>query len=318
MPLHQLSDLTSNDYAEKWLTGPQSTNFYTRTYLAPPAASKAVVIFIHGFAEHVGRYTESHAQFAARGVNVFTYDQRGFGQTALDLKNKSKTSSYGKFSGEEQMNDVKWAIEHASKEFPGLPVFLCGHSMGGGEVLNFSVRRSPDALSALSGVVGFSPLIQQTKPASKIARGFGGFVGVALPDIVIPAPVNYEDLSHDAKYNDMCRRDPLCKLKGTLRGVGDMLSWGDELHRGLYKEWPKSLPLLIVHGTQDQVTSHTASQQFHDRIVADDKNIITFPDAFHEVLQEPDFREKTMDDVIAFIEAHCSRPSEQVPAEAKL
>lgn len=68
-----------------------------------------------------------------------------------------------------------------------------------------------------------------------------------------------------------------------------------------------------------QITSHAAAQQFHDKIIADDKKIVLFPDAFHELVHEPDHQEKTIDEVVAFIEAHCSRPSpEPAPMEAKL
>lgn len=187
-PLHAFADMTSDAYTEAWLSGPQATQFYTRTYLASPAA-KAVLVFIHGFAEHVGRYTEAHPVFAASGINVFTFDQRGFGKTVLDAEHKSKTSEYGKTSGEQQMDDVTWALEHASKQFPGLPIFLAGHSMGGGEVLNFSVRRN---ISLLSGVIASSPLVHQTHPASKVTRWFGGKAGAVMPYFAIPAPLEFK------------------------------------------------------------------------------------------------------------------------------
>jgi predicted alpha/beta hydrolase len=68
--------------------------------------------------------------FAARGIAVFTYDQRGFGLTALDTKgNKSATSSYGKTSWADQMQDIAWAIRHAKDTFGSVPLFLMGHSM---------------------------------------------------------------------------------------------------------------------------------------------------------------------------------------------
>ena len=41
----------------------------------------------------------------------------------------------------------------------------------------------------------------------------------------IPAPLDYDDLSHDKSYNNMCRNDSLSKLQGTLRGISDMLDW---------------------------------------------------------------------------------------------
>ncbi|KAJ7350640.1 lysophospholipase [Mycena albidolilacea] len=300
MPIHSLDDMVSDAYTEAWLVGPQSTKFYTRTYLASPSESRAILVFIHGFAEHVGRYTEVHPQFAARGINVFTFDQRGFGKTALDAENKSLSSAYGKTSGEHQMDDVQWAIDHAKKEFPGLPVFLSGHSMGGGEVLNFPVRR--DA-SILAGVISSSPLVHQTKPTSKLVRAVCGLLAVFLPYTLVPAPADFAELSHDAEYNRMCGTDSLAPLQGTLRCTMDMLNWGDQLLAINYKKWPKTLPVLFVHGSGDQVTSHEATKQFHDKIEAD-KDMILYPDGFHELMHEPAHREKLISDEIAFIEAH--------------
>ena len=118
-------------YTESWLVGPQATKFYTRTYL-PASKEKphAAIVFLHGFAEHIGRYTEYHPLFSSRGIAVFTYDQRGFGLTAQDTNgNKSKGSSYGKTSWVEQMQDAAWAIQHAKETFGSTPLFLMGHSM---------------------------------------------------------------------------------------------------------------------------------------------------------------------------------------------
>jgi acylglycerol lipase len=114
-------------YEESWLAGPQSTQFYSRTYKA--TSPKAILVFVHGFIEHVARYEHVHSVWATRGITVFTYDQRGFGRTATDDKLKSKSSSYGKTSRKEQLADIEWAIKHAKSEFGDLPLFLMGHSM---------------------------------------------------------------------------------------------------------------------------------------------------------------------------------------------
>ncbi|KAJ7655378.1 Alpha/Beta hydrolase protein [Mycena rosella] len=308
--------MTSDAYTEAWLAGPQLTQFYTRTYLASPASpAKAVLVFIHGFAEHVGRYTEAHPVLAAAGINVFTFDQRGFGKTALDPAQKSRSNAYGRTSGEAQMDDVAWAVAHAARAFPGLPLFLSGHSMGGGEVLNFPIRRA-EAASALAGVIASSPIVHQTKPASKVQRWIGGRVAVVLPNMSFPAPLDYADLSHDEAYNKMCRLDPLTKLQGSLRGISDMLNWGEELLAENYKKWPKALPVLFVHGTGDQITSHVAAKALHDKIVADDKSFIAYPDMFHELVHEPACREKVLADIIAFIDAHAGKPAGAVATDA--
>jgi acylglycerol lipase len=114
-------------YEESWLAGPRSTQFYTRVYKA--TSPKAILVFVHGFIEHIGRYEYVHSIWASRGITVFTYDQRGFGKTATDKEHKSKDSSYGKTSWHDQFTDIEWALKHAKSEFGDLPLFLMGHSM---------------------------------------------------------------------------------------------------------------------------------------------------------------------------------------------
>lgn len=119
--------MTSPAFEEQWLTGPAGTRFYTRIYRADQP--KALLVFVHGFAEHVGRYEGAHGEYPKKDITVFTYDARGFGKTALDEKNKSDDSSYGKTSWEDQFRDIEWAIGYARKEVTNVPTFLMGHSM---------------------------------------------------------------------------------------------------------------------------------------------------------------------------------------------
>jgi acylglycerol lipase len=121
-------DKIMTTYSESWLVGPQRTQFYTRTY-RPASTSKGVVVFVHGFIEHIARYEHVFPAWSARGIAVFAYDQRGFGRTALDSEKKSKDSSYAKTSWKEQLQDLEWAINHAKSEFGSVPLFLYGHSM---------------------------------------------------------------------------------------------------------------------------------------------------------------------------------------------
>ncbi|KIJ05724.1 hypothetical protein PAXINDRAFT_103657, partial [Paxillus involutus ATCC 200175] len=164
-------------FTESWLVGPQETRIFTRTY-CPSSPPKAAVVFVHGFVEHIARYEHVFPTWASRGITVFAYDQRGFGRTALDSKNRSKDSAYAKTSWKEQLEDIEWAIHHAKQEFSGVPVFLYGHSMGGALVLAFPTRTdappSKETVSGLAGIISTSPLILQAKPAAKAARWIGG------------------------------------------------------------------------------------------------------------------------------------------------
>lgn len=116
-----------SSFDEAWLPGPKSTSFYTRTY-HPPGSPRAVVVFIHGFIEHVARYEYVHRRWADRGFVIFTFDQRGFGRTALDPK-KSSNSVYGRTGDTDQIADIAWALSVAQESNPTVPLFLMGHSM---------------------------------------------------------------------------------------------------------------------------------------------------------------------------------------------
>ncbi|KDR75615.1 hypothetical protein GALMADRAFT_248137 [Galerina marginata CBS 339.88] len=301
--------MSSQQYTEAWLTGPSSTEFYTRTY-TPSSTAKAAIVFVHGFAEHVGRYGHFHPLLSGRGIAVFAYDQRGFGLTGQDTTGKkSKTSSYGKTSWKEQMVDIDWAVGQARKTFEGVPIFLMGHSMGGGEVLGFATQGPKGAhkstLDSLSGVIATSPLILQTTPASKVARWIGSKLSIVLPSTLIPTEVGVDTLSHDPEVNSAYLKDPLVQQSGSLKGISDMLSKGEILLHTGHAHWPKSLPVLIVHGTDDKITSHKAAQDFHDKLTAEKKKLSLFSGGFHELQNEPDgVKEKLADEVVAFIEEH--------------
>lgn len=119
---------TEHPYAEAWLPGPEGHQFYTRTYAATETA-RAAVVFIHGFAEHVGRHEHAHRNWQTKDLTIFTFDQRGFGRTALDAEHKSKDAAYGKETFEDQMRDIDFWLRHVKTQYPALPIFLVGQSM---------------------------------------------------------------------------------------------------------------------------------------------------------------------------------------------
>lgn len=130
MPLDTNDTTPISDFEEMWLPGPYKTRFYARTYAPAATPARGVLVFLHGFIEHVGRYQHVFPLWAARGIAVFAFDQRGFGRTAEDREQRSSDSSYGKTSGPQQNEDVEWAVGAARAKFgKELPVFLMGHSM---------------------------------------------------------------------------------------------------------------------------------------------------------------------------------------------
>nr|VWP00378.1 Protein kinase C (EC [Ganoderma boninense] len=183
-------------FTEEWLPGPASTQFYTRTYAPAAASPRAVVLFVHGFAEYVGRYAWAHGVYAARGIAVVAFDQRGFGRTGMDAARRSAGSAYCKTSFAEQLADIEWAVRLVRARMPGLPLFLMGHSMGGGLALAFAARAAApststrESIALLSGVVATSPLLVQTAPVPRPVQFVARMVAKVFPMLLVPAPVD--------------------------------------------------------------------------------------------------------------------------------
>ncbi|KAF7333964.1 Hydrolase-4 domain-containing protein [Mycena sanguinolenta] len=297
----------STPYTEAWLTGPQNTRFYTRTYKADTPT--AVLVFLHGAAEHAGRYTDMHTSLASQGISVFMFDQRGFGKTALDKEHRSKDSAYGKTDAQCQLDDMEWAIEHVQLEFGGLPIFVMGASMGGGLVLGLMCdekRASHKAVAAIRGVITGSPCLTLTKAAPRLVLWIVKFMAFFKPYMLYPIRNKPEDLSRDPVTNAQYLADPLIKTPGSLRSILDMLGLGAHILSTSYINWPKDTPVLFLHGTADPVTSCESTKALFEKLQAEDKTMITYPGAYHELHNEPDdVREKCLADVVAFIQLHC-------------
>ncbi|KAJ7636033.1 Alpha/Beta hydrolase protein [Mycena polygramma] len=307
---------TPNPYTEAWLPGPKDTMFYTRTHAAENPAG--VLVFVHGAAEHAGRFTDMHRTLAERNISVFVFDLRGFGRTALDKEHKSKDSAYGKTDWDSQLDDVEWAIEHAHAEHANAPVFLMGTSMasslaGGGLVLGLlcdETRRKNKAVAVLRGVIAGSPCITLSNPIPKPALWVFRKIALVKPYLVWPGRNKPEDLSRNPTTNAEYVKDPLIGSPGSLQSLSDMIRGGEQLLETTYVHWPEDMParqVLFLHGAADPVTSPESAKKLFEKLPAKDKNMITYPGAHHELHNEPDgVREKSLDDVVAFIRAHTS------------
>ncbi|KAI0648797.1 lysophospholipase [Trametes meyenii] len=303
-------------FEEAWLAGYDGTQFYTRTY--PADSPRAVLLFVHGFSEHIGRYEWAHGASASKGVTVFAFDQRGFGRTALDTAHKSKKSAFGKTNLHDQLSDIEWWVRRLNREHPELPLFIMGHSMGAALCLAFVTRTgtppSQDSVSLVSGVIPSSTLLLQMVSTSKPVRYIAEKLSIILPNLLFNAALPNDCLSRDPAVIAALEADPLVIQKGSLRGLSDMLNVGEQLWKYDYQNWPRSLPIIFMHGSADKVTSFQAAREFYENIKADDKQFKIFEGAYHELVNEPEgVKEQYMEDCISWILGHARRRDEHAP-----
>ncbi len=114
----------------------------------PEDQPRAVICLVHGMGEHSGRYGHVADRLTQACYSVFAFDLRGHGKSPGP---RGHTPSY-----EALLNDVNFFLNEVDKNFPELPLFLYGHSLGGNLVLNYVISRQPK----LKGVIVTGPWLR--------------------------------------------------------------------------------------------------------------------------------------------------------------
>lgn len=233
---------------------------------------KAVVALVHGLGEHIHRYQHVAEHLNAAGYSLVAMDLPGHGNSP---------GKRGHLESYSQLMDAWEALLAQTKTiYPDLPVFLYGHSMGGNITLSFLLKRKPD----VAGCVLSAPWIQlafQPNPGSLLLLTIARKV---YPSLTQPNNLNTHDLSRDAAVVEAYEADPLVHSKITPGLAGPVLDAAARLNR-YHGEIP--VPLLIMHGTADRITSAPASVAFCER-VGGDATFKGWDGFYHEIHNEPE------------------------------
>ncbi|MEM6379754.1 MAG: lysophospholipase, partial [Bacteroidota bacterium] len=208
---------------------------------------KAAVAFVHGMGEHGARYAPIADAFARAGIASMAYDRRGHG---LSEGKRGHTISFAAF-----MDEVKTLIAQLKEAYPGIPTFLYGHSMGGNLVLNYL----KDETVEVNGVIASAPWIDLAFKPSPVKLQLGKLVRSLAPGIKMKNDLTPEHISRDPAEVEAYINDPLVHDQITPNTGVFMLNKAEELQAfsGEIK-----VPLLIMHGTADQIISYDAAKAF--------------------------------------------------------
>jgi alpha-beta hydrolase superfamily lysophospholipase len=236
----------------------------------PNGALKAAVCLVHGLGEHIGRYAHVAGALCKKGYALFGADQRGHG---LSSGSRGHAASF-----EGCMQDIDLLIEQARSHYPGLPVFLYGHSNGGTLVLNYGIRRRPD----LKGVIVTAPSLHNDIEHKTFKVMLAGVLGSLLPGVLVSTGLDPNMLSHDREIVKAYVKDPLVHDKMSLGYGKTMLSinkWTLE-HASEF-----SLPLLLMHGKNDMLAFPSSSIEFASAL-KDQCTLMLWDDMYHEIHNE--------------------------------
>lgn len=242
--------------------------------------SKAVVCHVHGLGEHSARYAHVAEAFSKEGFVLFTSDLRGHGRSAGPRGHVSAIEDF--------MQDIDVLFEQARSRYPGLPLFLYGHSLGGILVLHYGLSRKPD----VKGVIATSSGLRTALEKQPLKVFLAKVLGSLIPGTTIASGLDANGISHDKNVVKVYQEDSLVHDKASL-GFGKVMlgvtKWTLE-HAGEF-----SRPLLLLHGKADPIAFPSGSIEFASPL-KEKCTLVLWEDGYHELHNEPNKAEvlKTM------------------------
>ncbi|NP_001375245.1 monoglyceride lipase isoform X5 [Gorilla gorilla gorilla] len=211
-------------------------------YWKPTGTPKALIFVSHGAGEHSGRYEELARMLMGLDLLVFAHDHVGHGQSEGE---RMVVSDFHVF-----VRDVLQHVDSMQKDYPGLPVFLLGHSMGGAIAILTAAERP----GHFAGMVLISPLV------------------LANPESATTFKV------------DIYNSDPLICRAGLKVCFGiQLLNAVSRVERALPK---LTVPFLLLQGSADRLCDSKGAYLLMELAKSQDKTLKIYEGAYHVLHKE--------------------------------
>ncbi len=260
-----------------------STNIYYVKDI--PQNSKAVVVIIHGFSEHLGRYESVKDKFNEYGYAVYRYDVRGHGMSG---GKKGYIQDFNHFIID---NDI--IIDLINKENSSLPIFIMGYSMGGFIAACYGVKYG----KKINGQILSSAATMQPS----FTKGVKGMLIRTLNHFYSDFKITTNFLNFFLSKKDKIKvldMDDLTLKESRLNLHVEFLIKGTNwLNNNLHNY---NLPCLLIHGEKDRLIRKETAEKFHDRISSSDRQLKIYNDLSHEIFNN-NYQNIILDDMNMWI-----------------
>ena len=266
-------------------------------YRWPVTDPKKVVCIVHGIGEYGGRYDRVASRFNEKGFAVVSMDLRGHGNSPEKKGHCAPREAV--------LDDICQMLSYAAKTWPGVPIILYGHSMGGNITLDFRCRGALNDLPA--GYIITAPWIRLVRPIPgplyHLIRGAARI----MPSLTMGSSVDESVLGNPKcvlPYHD----NPMVHNKISLQCAVEGFETGIKLEKGTIGDDRRAarIPLLIMHGGDDQICDIRGTWKTAQRLAKIDEDVtyIEWPGLYHEIHNggPGSTGEEVIDRMIQFIE----------------
>ena len=250
-----------------------------------PKESKGIVIGIHGFVEHSGRYTKLGKYLEKNGYTLAMYDLRGHGKTASqdDFGHVDRFNSF--------VTDTEAFSSSLLNDRGTESAFLLGHSMGGLIVLYMLTR----AKIRLKGAITSGPSLSMN--STSVQRIMLSLTHAISPKTRVKLPIDPSMLSHDPAVGPQYMEDPLVCKRPSVSLIYELYQGSKEIWNHLQEV---STPVLMLHGSDDHIVPTSVTPQAYEKISTKDKSKKIYDTFYHEILNEKG-KEEVYSDILTWM-----------------
>jgi acylglycerol lipase len=273
------------EHHEGFFKGVRDADIYHQCWL-PEGEPRAVLLIVHGLAEHCGRYTNVFDYFVPRGYAVYGVDHVGHGRSGGTRVYVKRFTDF--------IDVLRAYLGMVLDWQTGKPLFMVGHSLGAliGAVYLL------DHQNELAGAILSGPLVKVPDNISPMTVALSKWVSVFLPRLGV-AGVDAMGVSRDPAVVDAYINDPLvyggkttarlgCETLKAMRHVADEASH-------------ITLPLLVLQGSEDRLVPPDGAEMLYRAAGSGDKTLRIYDGLHHEIYNEPEHSD-VLGDVETWIE----------------
>jgi acylglycerol lipase len=252
-----------------------------------PEQAKASMLLVHGLGEHSSRYAHFAAKLVAEGIAVFTFDGRGHGKSS----SPNPTAFFANY--QDYLKDIDALFQKVKTYIPGIPSFLFGHSMGGGLTAAYALEYQPET----QGIILSAPALQPADDVSQLLIAVSSLVSKLAPKLKV-LKLDSNKISRDHEEVRKYDADPLVYHDPVPARTGyELLRMMDAIKEKINTF---NYPLLLLHGSDDQLTNPKGSEFFFRNVASEDKTFHRYPGLYHELINEYE-KETVMADVLDWV-----------------
>ncbi|NEP15770.1 MAG: alpha/beta fold hydrolase [Leptolyngbya sp. SIO4C1] len=264
-------------------------SLYYQSWL-PTEALQATLVILHGLGGHSGLFGNVVKALVSQGVGVYSFDARGSGRSPGQRGHVNRWREY--------REDVAHCLAMVKLQWPDIPCFLMGHSLGGIVALDYAIRH-PEQLDGL--IVTAPPL--GTSGVSGLRLTIGRVLSQLWPRFSLSTGLKHVPPSRDRAVIIAYAHDPLRHCQGTARLATEFIRTNRWLQTHALE---LKVPLLLLHGSDDRVALIESSRAFFETLTLADKEFHEYAGAYHE-LHDDINHDEVLSDLARWLLQHVTR-----------